>query len=145
MATGPSNSIQELYNSVKWQNDMIQTQESVYKKEFSSDNQKVKYLVADISYFTYINFILWVIYYILCLGVIYVTIYGKDRGYSRWIKGLIIIAFLVYPFLIITIELGLYSLFSFLYSFMVGSAYKKGGSNEKPSFDLINALPPGTY
>ena len=140
-----SNSLQELYNSVKWQNDLIQTQQSTYAKQYSSDQQKVKYLIADISYYTYINFILWVIYYILCLAVIYFTFYGKQRGYSTTTKIMIILAFLLYPMLIITLELWLYRLLAFLYSILVGTAYKKDTVHETPTFDILNAMPPGMY
>lgn len=140
-----SDSLQELYNSVKWQNDLIQTQQSTYAKQYSSDQQKVKYLLGDIGYYTYINFILWIIYYILSLAVIYFTFYGKQRGYSVTTKIMIILAFLLYPMLIMTVELWLYRLFSYLYSFLVGTAYQKDTVYETPKFDLLNAMPPGMY
>ena len=146
MATpSTSNNIQELYNSVKWQNDLIQTQQSSYAKQYSSDQQRVKYLVNDIGYYTYINFILWVIYYILCLAVIYFTFYGKQHGYSLSTKVMIILAFLLYPMLIMTLELWLYGILMYLYSFLVGTAYQKDTAHETPKFDLLNAMPPGMY
>ena len=146
MATpSTSNNLQELYNSVKWQNDIIQTQQSTYAKQYSSDQQKVKYLIHDINYYTYINFIMWVIYYVLSLAVIYFTFYGKQRGYSMSTKIMIILVFLLYPMLIITVELWLYRLFSYLYSMLMGSAYKKDTTHETPSFNLLNAMPPGMY
>ncbi len=146
MATpSTSNNLQHLYNSVKWQNDLIQTQQSAYAKQYSSDQQKVKYLVHDIGYYTNINFILWVIYYILSLAVIYFTFYGKDRGYSTTTKILIILVFLLYPMLIITVEIWFYQLFSYLYAMLMGSAYKKDTTHETPTFNILNAMPPGMY
>ena len=87
----------ELYNSVKWQNDMMDNQQAKMRDMYSTDQQRVKYLLVDMSWYTYLNFILWCIFYILCLVVIYYTFYGKERGFSITIKIIIVFAFLIFP------------------------------------------------
>ena len=139
-----TSNLAELYNSVKWQNDMIDNLHAKTRDLYSTDQQRIKYLLADISWYTYVNFFLWIIFYILCLAVIYYTFYGKQRGFSIFIKIVIIIAFLIFPMVCTSVELLVYHIGSYLNSIVMGKPYPKM-QNEAPPFSLLNALPPGTY
>ena len=139
-----SQSTQELYNSVKWQNDMIENQQAKMRDMYSTDQQKVRYLISDISWYTYVNFFLWIIFYILCLAVIYYTFYGKERGLSMYVKIVIILAFLIFPMVCTSVELLLYRLGSYINALVMGVAYPKMRV-ETPPFSILNALPPGTF
>ena len=136
---------QELYNSVKWQNDMMENQQAKMRDLYSTDQQRVKYLLIDQSWYVYINFILWCIYYVLCIGVIFVIFFGKNKTFSISYKIFITLIFLIFPIFYLSVELTIYHFFAYIYSLVMGTAYQNKGQNEMPSFSTINLLPPGSY
>jgi hypothetical protein len=133
-----------LYNSVRWQNDMVRTENAKMRDQYSTDNQRVVYLNEDVQWWTSLNFFLWSIYYLAFLAVTYFTFYGKDRGFSSRTKILILFAFLLYPMVILTLEKWVYDLFHFMYALIVGKAYSKT-TEPTPPFSILDAMPPGYY
>jgi hypothetical protein len=134
----------DLYNSVRWQNDMVLTESAKLRDQYSTDNQRVVYLNEDVQWWTSLNFILWWIYYLAFLAVTYFTFYGKARGYSTRTKILIVCAFLLYPAVILTLEKWVYDLFQFIYALIVGKAYVKT-TDATPPFSILDAMPPGHH
>ena len=130
----------DLYNAVQWQNDMLQTSYSKLRDIFSTDNQKVKYLLDNMNWYVYVNYYLWYIYYIVSLAVLYCVFDGKDRGFSVYTKVLIFIAFLVYPLVIASIEYGILDWLYYLYSLFRGSVYQPS-VNRQSAITYYNAIP----
>ena len=130
----------DLYNAIQWQNDMLQTSYSKLRDIFSTDNQKVKYLLDNMNWYVYVNYYLWYIYYIVSLAVLYCVFYGKDRGFSVYTKVLIFIAFLVYPLVIASIEYGILDWLYYLYSLFRGSVYQHS-VNRQSAITYYNAIP----
>ena len=134
----------DLYNSVKWQNDMVRTERAKMRDQYSTDNQRVMYLNSDIQWWSSLDSFLWWIYHLLFLAVGYYIFYGKDRGYSTRTKILILCSFLIYPIVILTLEKWVYELFSFMYALIMGKPYSKI-TEPTPPFSILDAMPPGYY
>ena len=99
----------DLYNSVKTQNAQIENELAKMRDEYSTDGQRVKYVESEINGWSSINYILWFVYYIAFIFVSY-YLYGNEEytGNQKWIYWFM---FLLYPFLIISIEIFIYNLF----------------------------------
>jgi hypothetical protein len=134
----------DLYNSVKWQNERIEFETEKMRGEFSTDNQRVKYLDTNVQSWIAINYVLWFIYYAIFFVVTYIIYQNESHGYTNKKKVYIGIAFFLFPFLITTIELLLYKFLLFLWSLITNTPYPKERNNT-PSFSFMNALPPVYY
>ena len=139
-----SKTLRDLYNSVKWQNERIEFETDKMSGEFSTDNQRVKYLDTNVQSWIAINYVLWFIYYAIFFVVAYIIYQNETHGYTNKKKVYIGIAFFLFPFLITTIELLLYNLFLFLWSLITTTPYPKERNNA-PSFSFMDALPPVYY
>jgi hypothetical protein len=60
-----SNSKRDLYNSVKWQNEHLENEIAKTRDQYSTDEQRIKYIHSDISGWLAVNYILWFIYYLV--------------------------------------------------------------------------------
>lgn len=134
----------DLYNSVKWQNERIEFETEKMRGEFSTDNQRVKYLDTNVQSWIAINYVLWFIYYAIFFVVAYIIYQNESHGYTNKKKVYIGIAFFLFPFLITTIELLLYKFLLFLWSLITNTPYPKERNNT-PSFSFMDALPPVYY
>ena len=134
----------DLYNSVKWQNERIEFETEKMRGEFSTDNQRVKYLDTNVQSWIAINYVLWFIYYAIFFVFAYIIYQNESHGYTNKKKVYIGIAFFLFPFLITTIELLLYKFLLFLWSLITNTPYPKERNNT-PSFSFMNALPPVYY
>lgn len=134
----------DLYNSVKWQNERIEFETDKMRSDFSTDNQRVKYLDTDVQSWIAINYVLWFIYYAIFFVVAYTIYQNETYGYTNKKKVYIGIAFFLFPFLITTIELFLYKLILFLWSLVTTTPYPKE-RNDTPSLSFMDALPPVYY
>ena len=134
----------DLYNSVKWQNERIEFETDKMRSDFSTDNQRVKYLDTDVQSWIAINYVLWFIYYAIFFVVAYIIYQNETYGYTNKKKVYIGIAFFLFPFLITTIELFLYKLILFLRSLVTTTPYPKE-RNDTPSLSFMDALPPVYY
>ena len=131
---------QNLYNAVQWQNDVLQTSYSKMRDLFSVDNQKVKYLLDNMNWYVYLNYYLWYIYYILSLAILYYIFYGKDRGFSVYVKILIYIAVLLFPLIIASIERGIAGWIYYIYTLFRGSLYRPNMDGQT-SITFFNSIP----
>ena len=68
-------------------------------------------------------FLLFCFYYALCLIVAF-SLY-KSVDYSIKVKVLIVLAFLIYPFVISMIELKIYNIYEFFKAFLLGTIYSR--------------------
>jgi len=137
-----SNSKRDLYNSVKSQNAQIEVELAKMRDEYSTDAQRVKYIESEITGWVSINYMLWFVYYIAFIFVSYYLYENQDYpNNSKWLYWSM---FLLYPFLITTIEIFIYNLFTFLRDFILANPYPKGRNNT-PTISLMNALPAVYY
>ena len=75
----------DLYNSVKWQNEMIDVENARIRDKYSTDLQRVKHMHQDVMGWNVVNLFLWWIYYIFRYGS------DKDRDF---IIGIIVANFI---------------------------------------------------
>lgn len=108
------------YIIIKAQNDNINTE---LKEQYATNKSKTLYTSQKIYELSHFNFILFVLYYI-CVGILllYFFLFNKTN-FSFAIKMIIIILCVIYPFLIQWIELYIYFIYSYIYSFVSGIAY----------------------
>ena len=66
-------------------------------------------------------FLLFCFYYALCVIVAFILY--RSSEYSNWVKVIIVLAFLAYPFIISMIELKMYNIYEFLKAFVMGTIY----------------------
>ena len=134
----------ELYNMVKWQNEMIDVENAKLRDNYSVDKQRVLNMTNNIQGWNQLNFILWWIYYIIVF-VIFFIFFGNDTiPLSRNQKIYVSVGLLLFPFIITTIELALYNLFIFISSLVQGYPYPKDGDSQ-PTFSFLNGLPSVYY
>ena len=134
----------DLYNTVKWQNERIEFETAKMRDNFSTDNQRVKYLDSDVGGWIAINYVLWMIYYAVFCVIAYVIYQNDTRGYTNKKKVYIGLGFLLFPFLITTLELFIYKLWLFIWSLVTSRPYPKE-RNDTPSFSFMEALPSVYY
>tara|TARA_B100001287_G_scaffold276862_1_gene290293 strand:+ start:30533 stop:30952 length:420 start_codon:yes stop_codon:yes gene_type:complete len=133
----------DLYNSVKWQNEMIDVENARLRDKYSTDLQRVKHMHQNIMGWNVFNFYLWWIFYIIVGVVIYLIIKEKIIVSPKH-KWYLIGCLVVYPFLISTLEVIIYNLYQFLISVINGVPYPKYSS--KPKTDSVfNTLPAFYY
>ena len=71
-------------------------------------------------YYKFANSILFLVYYILVAAIAFIVVRSDS---SRTIKALLVIAFVVYPFVINNIEILLYGLMKYIYAILSGTVY----------------------
>jgi hypothetical protein len=111
----------KLFDSVKWQNEILITQYSKLKDLYSTDDQKVRYLFDYIDFYTTITQIMIWVYYILTLVAIYAIFMGVDRGYTTNFKIMLVLLLVIFPLVILPLETFLYWLLRYIYSLITGS------------------------
>ena len=134
----------ELYESVKNQNEIISVETTRLEDIYSTNNRRAQYTLPKYQWLVYINFFLWCLYYILTGFCIYLVFYGKESQISRSTKIMICIAFLVYPMVILTLEIGIHKFLVYLYALISGNPHQSE-KNDKPPFSLLDIMPPGYY
>ena len=133
----------DLYNSVKWQNEMIDVGNAKMRDKYSTDLERVKHMDQHISGWNRFNFYLWWIFYIIVGVVVYMII--KERlDVSPKYKWYLVIGLVIYPFLISSVELLFYNLYQFLVSVINGVPYPKYSSKVK-SDSVFSSLPSFYY
>ena len=134
----------ELYNMVKWQNEMIDVENAKLRDNYSVDKQRVLNMTNNIQGWNQLNFILWWIYYIIVFVIFFIFFRNDTIPLSRNQKIYVSVGLLLYPFIITTIELGLYNLSIFISSLVQGYPYPKDGDSQ-PTFSFLNGLPSVYY
>jgi hypothetical protein len=131
----PTQDFTKIYNAVKLQNDILIDEKVNQRDKYSTDNQKVKYQSANISFYYALNQILWWLYYVVILGVFYCIIFGKAAQTSITGRFMLVIWVIAFPYVIVPIENFVYWLFSYFYAVMTTTVYNKP-KYDMPSFAL---------
>ena len=131
----PDKNYIQLYNAVKLQNDILMEERVNQRDKYSTDNQKVKYQNANISFYYALNQVLWWVYYVVILGVFYCVIFGRATQTSITSRFFLVLWVTAFPYVIIPIETFVYWLFSYFYAVMTTTVYNKP-KYDMPSFAL---------
>ena len=135
---------EKVYEMVKWQNQMMEVESAKQRDQYSTDKARIKFISQDIMGWNQLNFILWLIYYVVVLAIFYVFYKNENIDLTTKQKIQIGAFFVLYPFLITSLELVVYNFLSFIVSLIKGQPYPKHG-NEQPSFSLLDGLPSVFY
>lgn len=136
----------DLYNMVKWQNEMIEVESAKLRDQYSTDIQRIKHINNDLLGWNQLNFILWLIYYVIFFVIVYL-LYSKQSEKMVLTKNQKIyigFGFLLFPFLVTSIEILIYNFFIFIISLIRGIPYSKHG-DKQPTLSFLDALPPIYY
>ena len=124
----------QLYNAVKLQNTILLAQRKQMTDDYSTDTQIIKYKSDDIQYYQYINYYLRWAYYLVALAIIYVVIFGKNKGFN--VMNFFLLAFVFsYPFVMIPIETFVFFLLRYLYALVFRNPYLQF-QYDTPAFTL---------
>ena len=63
---------EQVYEMVKWQNQMMEVESAKQRDKYSTDNARIKFISQDIMGWNQLNFILWLIYYVIVIAIFYV-------------------------------------------------------------------------
>jgi hypothetical protein len=104
------------YDYIKEQFDRHDNKHIVYSKNF--DNLNILYTILFFSY------------YLLILGAIYILYFNKPT-WKMYFKIILLILFLLFPFVIYSIEKILYNSWIYLYSIISGNVYNNMSYSNK--------------
>ena len=136
----------DLYNMVKWQNEMIEVESAKLRDQYSTDLERIKHMNNNLLGWNQLNFILWLIYYVIFLVIVYL-LYSKQSEKIVLTKNQKIylgLGFLLFPFLITSLEILIYNFVVFILSLIRGIPYPKYG-NKQPTLSFLDAVPPIYY
>ena len=126
-----------LYKALESQNAVLRTVTLDQKNIYSTDNQKVKYQSANITFYYSVNQLLWWIYYVVILGVIYCVLFGEAKYFSVSLKTFLVILAIIFPYVIIPIETFLYWILTYFFSVMSKTVYYKS-EFDVPTFTMTS-------
>jgi predicted nucleic acid-binding Zn ribbon protein len=112
----------ESYNVILNQNHSLQNTIKNVKEVYSTDDRKIIYENEGITRFKTMSFYLLIIYYILIVLLI-TFIMNTKKKVTRNTKIMLILLFIIYPFIIGYIENIIYRIFIYIYTFIRGEAY----------------------
>jgi ABC-type transport system involved in cytochrome bd biosynthesis fused ATPase/permease subunit len=104
----------EVYQKINQQNQALQANIIQYAEADSSDMQHTMYEMNDVATLQQVNWYLFVIFYAVAAVVCFLVL--TNEGWNIYVKLAISLAILIFPFVIYTVEYGLYYLASYLYS-----------------------------
>jgi hypothetical protein len=115
-------SYKTIYDDVTNENDRIANQLNVTTQKDSTAQSKSNYRNIETIKIQGHNYYLFWIYYAL-IPILAYFLYTKSTLDYKYKIG-IVIGFLIYPFVIFPIEMGIYSLFTWLWAIFIGTPYK---------------------
>ena len=136
----------DMYNMVKWQNEMIEVESAKLRDQYSTDQERIKHMNNNLLGWNQLNVILWLIYYVIFIAIVYL-LYKKQSEHIILTKNQKIylgLGFLLFPFLFFIIEILIYNLYVFIISLIQGVPYPKY-SDKQPALSFMDALPPIYY
>ena len=107
--------LNELYKATQSQNNQIRNSEHKLVDEFSADNQRVVYQLDQTEFFSGLNTIFLIVYFILVVIFIY-ALYAIQLNMNIYVKIVFGLVAVLYPFVILTIELMIYYFSQYIYS-----------------------------
>ena len=108
--------MQELYDQIKQQNQKLS---DTIRKTTENDSTNMKftnYELDEIRNIRKINTILFIAFY--CVAAVFLGILIAQPAMNIYIKGGIVVAIAIFPFVIYTLEYGVYYILSYLYSLL---------------------------
>jgi hypothetical protein len=111
-----------IYQDTSIQNKQIESEIHDMLDDSTIDNQRVVYQAEEIKWFIDINTYLFYIYYLFVILVCYVVIFRQKYG-NRYSRAVIIIGFIIYPFVIGYIERLLYNNYKYIAAYANGQVY----------------------
>jgi|TARA_B100000989_G_C19347772_1_gene387764 uncharacterized membrane protein len=136
----------DLYHMVKWQNEMMEVESAKLRDQYSTDIERIKHINNDLLGWNQLNFILWLIYYVIFFVIAYL-LYNRESEKIVLTKNQKIylgLGFLLFPFLITSLEILIYNFVVFIISLIQGIPYPKHG-DKQPTLSFLDALPPIYY
>ena len=127
-------------------NEMIEVESAKLRDQYSTDIQRIKHINNDLLGWNQLNFILWLIYYVIFFVIAYL-LYNRESEKIVLTKNQKIylgLGFLLFPFLITSLEILIYNFFVFIISLIQGVPYPKYG-DKQPTLSFLDALPPVYY
>ena len=121
MVYSSGSNITDLYQLVKNQNNIIETQIKNTSELYSTDNQNINYKIEQIDYLHGMNVLLFYIYFLLMFIIIICVVINPNA--NLYIQFVLIITLIIYPFVIYFFEWKLYLLFLYIYSILNGNPY----------------------
>ena len=109
--------------AINAQNKTLEEEAKNIGEEYSSDDRRTFYENINLRGNNAYIFVLFCIYYIMFFGVAFVLYRSVD--YSIKMKAVLLLLFLLYPFLISMVEIKIYNLFMYFKALVTGSIYKK--------------------
>jgi len=119
---GDNENSYKTYQNIKLQNDMLKNQIDKISNIYSADNQRAIYQTTNLEYQTTIYSYLLIAYYLLLVILIFLF-YFDIKNVSRIVKVGIIIAIILYPWVIYLFEKFIYFIFAYLYSIVNGNVF----------------------
>ena len=111
-------------DTVNAQNKTLAEEAKNIREEYSSDDRRTFYENISLRSSNVYVVVLFFIYYILFFGLAFVLY--KSVDYSAKMKVVLLLLFILYPFVISMVELKIYNLFMYFKALMTGSTFKKG-------------------
>lgn len=132
-----------LYNAVLNQNEILEQEITRLNNLYSTNNREAKFTVPKYQWYVRVNFVLWVLYYILVVVCLY-YLFFRESERTTTNKILITLAFLVFPMVIFTLEFFVYRIVKYLVVLFSGIPVKREDNNVPP-FSILDIFPPGYY
>ena len=114
-----------LYNAITQQNSKLTSTINNMNSLYSTDDQKVLYQSAQLETLHTANTVLYLIYYALLLVIAFILVFNLPT-FSIYVRGAIMAAFIIYPFIIGYIEVGISWLLGYIYALINGNVYTNG-------------------
>jgi hypothetical protein len=120
--------IQSLYNVLKAENTALENTINAQKNIFSLDSQKATYQAQKITSLLSTNAYIFYLYWIFLLVVLY-KLYLKPL-WKWYIRLLILLAFVLYPFVIGFIETLILFILNYMYALINSNVYTNYTNNQ---------------
>ena len=101
--------------------NVIQNMDELY----STNDQKVNYQSAQINFLNTVNTALYYIYFALLIVVAFILLFNMPT-YNIYLRGLIALLFIAFPFVISYIEYIAYIVYNYSYAILNGNVYTSG-------------------
>lgn len=147
LSSSPSSKLsnfKDMYDAVKNQNEIMEVEITRLNNLYSTSGREALFTEPKYQWYRYVNFILWFLYFIVAFIAIYHIYFNNNLKMSFSSKNLLCVAFLIFPMVVLTLELVIYRMVMYLFSLFSGIPYKPE-KNDKPPFSLLDIMPPGYY
>lgn len=121
-STSNSKDYFSLFTAVFNENNSLQNNIQILKDTYSTDDKKFNYENDQMQWFISTNNFLYCVYFFLVM-LFAVIIILKNQKYSYKIEIAMITLFIVFPFIVGPIEIFIYNIIRYIWSFIMIRAY----------------------